>query len=140
MADKIALLVLDNCEHLIDAVADIAERLSQHCWHLVILATSREPLDIEGEVVWRVSPLAVVEPDEVERAAQAAAADAVQLFVERARSVNPQFELTDDNAADVARIVTQLNGIPLAIELAAAALGDRPLGGVLTGLADRFAL
>jgi class 3 adenylate cyclase len=138
MADKVALLVLDNCEHLLDAVADIAERLSQHCPHLVILATSREPLDIEGEVVRRVSPLPVVEPDGVEGATQVAAADSVRLFVERARSVNPQFELTDDNATDVARIVAQLNGIPLAIELAAAALGDRPLSGVLTGLADHF--
>jgi predicted ATPase/class 3 adenylate cyclase len=140
MADKVALLVLDNCEHLLDAVADIAERLSQHCPHLVILATSREPLDIEGEVVRRVSPLPVVEPDGVEGATQVAAADSVRLFVERARSVNPQFELTDDNATDVARIVAQLNGIPLAIELAAAALGDRPLSGVLTGLADHFSL
>lgn len=140
LADKVALLVLDNCEHLLDAVADIAERLSRHCPHLVILATSREPLDIEGEVVWRVSPLPVVDPDRVEGAAEAVAADAVRLFVERARSASPQFELTDDNATDVARIVAQLNGIPLAIELAAAALGDRPLSGVLTGLADRFSL
>jgi tetratricopeptide (TPR) repeat protein len=82
----------------------------------------------------------VVEPDGVEGAAEAAAAESVLLFVERARSVAPQFELTDDNAADVARIVAQLNGIPLAIELAAAALGDRPLSGVVTGLADRFSL
>ena len=140
MADKVALLVLDNCEHLLDAVADIAERLSRHCPHLVILATSREPLDIEGEVVWRLSPLPVVEPGGVQRATEVAAAESVRLFVERARSVNPQFELTDDNAADVARIVAQLNGIPLAIELAAAALGDRPLSGVVTGLADRFSL
>jgi predicted ATPase/class 3 adenylate cyclase len=140
MADKIALLVLDNCEHLLDGVAEIAERLSRHCQHLVILATSREPLDIEGEVVWRLNPLPVVEPGGVERATEVAATESVRLFVERARSVNPQFELTDDNAADVARIVAQLNGIPLAIELAAAALGDRPLSGVLTGLADRFSL
>ena len=140
MADKVALLVLDNCEHLLDAVADIAERLSRHCPHLVILATSREPLDIEGEVVWRLNPLPVVEPDGIERAAEAADTESVRLFVERARSVNPQFELTDDNAADVARIVAQLNGIPLAIELAAAALGDRPLSGVLAGLVDRFSL
>jgi len=140
MADQVALLVLDNCEHLLDAAAEIAERLSQRCPRLVILATSREPLDIEGEVVWRLSPMPVVEPDGVERATEAAAAESVLLFVERARSVVPQFELTDDNAADVASIVAQLNGIPLAIELAAAALGDRPLSGVLTGLADRFSL
>jgi predicted ATPase len=140
LADKVALVVLDNCEHLLDAVAHIAERLSRHCPHLAILATSREPLDIEGEVVWRVSPLPVVDPDGVEGAAEVATVDAARLFVERARSVSPQFELTDDNATDVARIVAQLNGIPLAIELAAAALGDRPLGGVLNGLADRFSL
>jgi predicted ATPase/class 3 adenylate cyclase len=140
LADKVALLVLDSCEHLLDAVAAIAERLSRHCPHLVILATSREPLDIEGEAVWRVSPLAIVDPNRVEGAAEVASADAVRLFVERARSANPQFELTDDNATDVARIVAQLNGIPLAIELAAAALGDRPLSGVLNGLADRFSL
>ena len=134
LADKVALLVLDNCEHLLDAVADLAARLSRHCPHLVILATSREPLDIEGEVVWRLSPLPVVDPDRVEGAAEVAPPDSVRLFVERARSANPQFELTDDNATDVARIVAQLNGIPLAIELAAAALGDRPLAGCSTGL------
>jgi predicted ATPase/class 3 adenylate cyclase len=140
MADREALLVLDNCEHLLDAVADVAERLSRHCPRLVILATSREPLDIEGEVVWRMNPLPVVEPDDVGSATELAATDSVRLFVERARSVNPHFELTDDNAIDIARIVAHLNGIPLAIELAAAALGDRPLSGVLTGLADRFSL
>jgi predicted ATPase/class 3 adenylate cyclase len=140
LADKVALLVLDSCEHLVDAVANIAERLSRHCPHLAILATSTEPLDIEGETVWRVSPLPVVDPERVEGADQIAAADAVRLFVERARSVSPRFELTDDNASDVARIVARLNGIPLAIELAAAALGDRPLGGVADGLADRFSL
>lgn len=140
LADKAALLVLDSCEHLLDAIAEIADRLSRRCPHLAILATSREPLEIEGEAVWRVSPLPVVDPDRVEGAAEIAAADAVRLFVERARSVSPRFELTDDNAADVARIVAQLNGIPLAIELAAAALGDRPLSGVASGLADRFSL
>ncbi len=140
LANREALLVLDNCEHLLAAVADLAERLSRHCPHLVILATSREPLDIEGEVVWRMNALPVKEPDGVTSAAEVADVDSVRLFVERARSVNPHFELTDDNAGDVARIVDHLNGIPLAIELAAAALGDRPLGGVLTGLADRFSL
>ncbi len=140
LADEVALVVLDNCEHLLDAVADIAERLSRHCPHLAILATSREPLDMEGEAVWRLSPLPVVDPQPVETAAEVGAADSVRLFVERARSVDPQFELTDDNAGDVARIVAQLNGIPLAIELAAAALGDRPLGSVLNDLSDRFSL
>ena len=76
-------------------------------------------------------------PNGVTSAAEVADVDSVRLFVERARSVNPHFELTDDNAIDVARLVAHLNGIPLAIELAAAALGDRPLSGVLTGLADK---
>ena len=89
LADREALLVLDNCEHLLDAVADLAERLSRHCPHLVILATSREPLDIEGEVVWRMSALPVEEPDGVDSAAEVADVDSVRLFVERARSVNP---------------------------------------------------
>ena len=140
LTDKVALLLLDNCEHLLDSVADLAARLSRHCPHLVILATSREPLDIEGELVWRLSPLPVVDPDRVEGAAEVATSDSVSLFVERARSASPKFQLTNDNATDVASIVAQLNGIPLAIELAAAALGDRPLDGVLNGLADRFSL
>ena len=140
LSARAALVVLDNCEHLLDGVAHLAERISRQCPHIVILATSREPLDIEGEVVWRVEPLPTVDPDRVTGAAEAAGADAVRLFVERAGMVLPGFQLTDDNAADVATIVAQLNGIPLAIELAAAALGDRPLAGVLAGLADRFSL
>ena len=90
--------------------------------------------------MWRVSPLPIVDPDGIDGADDAATADAVRLFVERARSASPQFELTDENAGDVARIVAQVNGIPLAIELAAAALGDRPISGVLEGLTDRFSL
>ncbi len=140
LADKALLLLLDNCEHLLDAVANLAADLSQRCPHLVIMATSREPLDIEGELVWRLGPLPVVDHHQVPAAEELEASDAVRLFVERARSVSPQFQLNDDNATAVASIVSQLNGIPLAIELAAAALGDRPLEGVVSGLADRFSL
>jgi predicted ATPase/class 3 adenylate cyclase len=140
LADTASLIVLDSCEHLLDAAAVLAERLARRCPHLVILATSREPLDIEGEIVWRMSPFPAVDPDHVGGGVGLLASDAVDLFVERARAVSPGFELTADNAADIVRIVSQLNGIPLAIELAAAALADRPLRGVLDGLADRFSL
>ena len=140
MVDKAALLVLDNCEHVIEAAAGLAERLSSHCPQLVILATSREPLDIEGEVVWRVQPLSTLDPRQVSSASDLVAVESVGLFVERARMSSPGFELTDENAADVARIVSHLNGIPLAIELAASTLSDQPLSGLLAGLDDRFAL
>ncbi|NND13760.1 MAG: hypothetical protein HKO10_07340 [Acidimicrobiia bacterium] len=140
LAHRDMLLILDNCEHLLDAVAVLVELMSQHCPHLVILTTSREPLDVEGEVVWRVGPLPVVDPESVHTVTEAEISDAVRLFVTRAALVRPGFELSDANAADVARIVSHLNGIPLAIELAAAALDERPLEGVLRGLTDRFAL
>ena len=140
LADKVALLVLDNCEHLLDAVADIAERLSRHCPHLVILATSREPLDIEGEVVWRLSPLPVVEPGRG-REGRRGRCRRVGAPVRGASPLGqPAVRAHRRQRVDVARIVAQVNGIPLAIELAAAALGDRPLSGVVTGLADRFSL
>jgi non-specific serine/threonine protein kinase len=138
LRSKSALIILDNCEHLLDAIAPLAERLSQQCPQLVILTTSREPLDIDGEVVWRLQPLQTVQPQAAPE--EIAASEAVQLFAQRAKLVTPGFELTDDNAADVARIVSSVNGLPLAIELAAAALGERSLTGVLSGLSDRFSL
>ena len=140
LAQKSALLILDNCEHLLDTTAVLAERLSQRCPDLVILATSREPLDVEGEVVWRLEPLAVAEPREASDGSTPAPADAVELFVDRAGLVQPGFQLTEDNAGVIADIVSHLNGMPLAIELAAAALAERPPEGVLGGLSDRFSL
>ena len=140
LGSKAALLILDNCEHLLDAVAGLAQMLSERCPNLVILSTSREPLDIDGEVVWRVEPLLTLDPDQTVGLADLKASDAVQLFTERAASVRPGFELTEDNAGDIARIVFHLSGMPLAIELAAAALAERSLSGVLSGLEDRFSL
>jgi predicted ATPase len=134
------LLLLDNCEHLLDAVADLVERLSRHCPHLSILVTSREPLDVDGEAVWRLDPLPTVHPSGELTAEQVGAVEAVQLFAERAALIRPGFRVTDENAASVARLVSHLDGIPLAIELAAAALMDRPLSAVLQGLTDRFTL
>jgi predicted ATPase/class 3 adenylate cyclase len=132
LAPKTILILLDNCEHILDAVAGFAERLTQACPNLVVLATSREPLDIEGEAVWRVDPLPTDQPNGV--------ADAVRLFVDRTALVRPDFRLTEDNAPEITEVVTRLSGIPLAIELAAATIGDGSLTGVLDGLRDRFAL
>lgn len=136
---KALVLLLDNCEHVLDAAAGLAERLLQHCPSLVVLATSREPLDIDGEVVWRLEPLPTADPA-VTAPAELAASDAVQLFSARAALADPGFVLTETNTADVARVVARLNGLPLAIELAAATLGDRTVTGILEGLSDRFAL
>jgi predicted ATPase/class 3 adenylate cyclase len=140
LAPRSMLLVLDNCEHLLDAVAALVERLSRHCPHLSVLVTSREPLDIDGEAVWRLSPLPTIDLSGELTAARVGAVEAVQLFAERAALVRPGFRLTDENAASVAQLVAHLDGMPLAIELAAAALIDRPLPAVLQGLTDRFVL
>jgi predicted ATPase/class 3 adenylate cyclase len=140
LAPKSLLLLLDNCEHLLDAVAGLVERLSRHCPHLSVLVTSREPLDIDGEAVWRLDPLPTIDLSGDLSADRVGAVDAARLFAERAALIRPGFRLTDENAAAVARLIAHLDGIPLAIELAAAALIDRPLSAVLQGLTDRFAL
>lgn len=140
LANNPVLVILDNCEHVISAVAQLAERLTQSCPHLVVLATSREPLGIDGEAVFRIGPLATLETKGLPGADEIATVESVQLFVERAALAQPSFELTNDNAADVVAIIAHLNGIPLAIELAAAALAERSVTGVLRGLTHRFAL
>lgn len=120
LAPRRALIVLDNCEHLIESCARCAQRLLDSCPELTILATSREPLGIPGEAVVPIAPLPV--PDGLQRvdAPALARADAVRLFVERARAAASSFALTDENVPDVVRICRQLDGIPLALELAAA--------------------
>ena len=140
LAAKAALIVLDNCEQLLEAAAGFTEQLTQRSPHVVVIATSREPLAIEGEAVWRLEPLPVTEPDAGTRVGDVLGDDAVLLFEQRAAMARPGFRVSDDNAIDVARIVHQLDGIPLAIELAAAALADRSVAGVLEGLSDRFSL
>jgi predicted ATPase/DNA-binding CsgD family transcriptional regulator/DNA-binding XRE family transcriptional regulator len=114
------LLVLDNCEHLVDACAGLAELLLRTCPGLVILATSREPLGVAGEITWRVPALRLPAPAASASGEQVAACDAVRLFLERARAVVPGFALTAENVAAVAEICRRLDGVPLAIELAAA--------------------
>jgi non-specific serine/threonine protein kinase len=115
------LIVLDNCEHLVEACAWLADRLLAECPRLRILATSREALRIASEVGWPVAPLAVPDARRTpSEPAEAAHFPSVQLFVERARSAQPTFVLTADNTAAVAQICVRLDGLPLALELAAA--------------------
>ncbi len=113
-----ALLVLDNCEHLLGTIASLSERLLSWCPGVTILATSREVLGLPGELVWRVQPLAI--PEDGSGPAIAAEAPAARLFVERAIAARPGFALGPDNVGDVVEIVRHLDGLPLAIELAAA--------------------
>src|SRR5262249_25392524 len=114
------LLVLDNCEHIVDACADLADALLRACPSLRILATSREALRIHGETAWRVPPLSTPVLDARADVERIAASEAVRLFVDRARAVHADFSLSGDNAATIADVCFRLEGIPLAIELAAA--------------------
>jgi predicted ATPase/class 3 adenylate cyclase len=137
------MLILDNCEHLIGPCAQVAAALLRRCPELVILASSREPLSIAGETIWLVPPLAVPEFRREERGAEfdnLLELEAVQLFVERAASVRPEFALTPDNVRIVAQICSRVDGIPLAIELAAARVKVLSLQQILTRLDDRFRL
>jgi predicted ATPase/DNA-binding CsgD family transcriptional regulator len=114
------LLVLDNCEHLVDACASLAEALLRSCPRLRILATSRETLGVPGETLFGVPPLSLPDPHRLSDVESLARYEATGLFVERARAVKPDFSLTTSNAPAVAQICYRLDGIPLAIELAAA--------------------
>jgi predicted ATPase/class 3 adenylate cyclase/DNA-binding CsgD family transcriptional regulator len=109
------LLVVDNCEHLLDATAELIDTLLRACANLSFLTTSRAPLGIDGETTWRVPPLST--PTDAE---SLIGSDAVRLFVDRACKVRPNFALSHDDRSAVAQICTRLDGIPLAVELAAA--------------------
>jgi non-specific serine/threonine protein kinase len=123
LREKQVLLVLDNCEHLVAACAALASALLRSCPRLRVLATSRVVLGIAGEVVWRVPTLAAPNPEALPPPERLAQSPAVRLFVERARHRQPSFELTPENARAVAEVCRRLEGIPLAIELAAARVG-----------------
>jgi non-specific serine/threonine protein kinase len=122
LAGRQLLLVLDNCEHLVDAIAKLADQLLRAAAELSVLATSREALTIDGETVMAVPPLPVPQADQPLTPAQLALVPAVRLFAERAAQVMPGFAVTEANMAAVAGICRQLEGLPLAIELAAARL------------------
>nr|WP_271209256.1 protein kinase [Rhodococcus wratislaviensis]GLK33750.1 hypothetical protein GCM10017611_05930 [Rhodococcus wratislaviensis] len=134
------LLVLDNCEHIVNAVAELAGPLLQVCPRLRILATSREGLGIGGEAVLRVPPLAVPDPERRPSLRGMPKYDAVTLFAERAAAAVPGFALTEDNAATVAGICHRLDGLPLPIELAAARLRALSPEQILQRLTDRYTL
>jgi predicted ATPase/class 3 adenylate cyclase len=130
------LLLLDNCEHLVDSVAVVCEHLLRRCPDVIVLATGREPLAISGEVVWRVPSLGLPPTDD--RLDALAASDAVALFCERARAADASFTLTADCAPAVGRICRRLDGIPLAIELAAARIRVLSPEQIADRLDDRF--
>jgi predicted ATPase/DNA-binding CsgD family transcriptional regulator len=140
LASRRALVLLDNCEHLAEEAAGVAEALARGCPGVTVLATSREPLGAAGEVRWRVPSMTVPAAAEADSPAAALRSDAVRLFVERAGRARPGFVLTAAEAPAVVRICRELDGIPLAIELAAARMGALPAAAVADALADRFRL
>jgi predicted ATPase len=127
ITDRAVLIVFDNCEHLLDGCAALIAALLAACPRLTILATSREPLGVPGEVTWAAPSLSLTD-------------DAVELFSDRARLARPDFVVTAENAAVVAEICERLDGLPLAIELAAARVRALSLDDIIDGLRDRFHL
>ena len=160
LTDARALLIIDNCEHVLDATRDLTGRLLESCRGLRIVATSREPLGLHGEHAWRVPSLRVPGRADDEPRSGATptprrtpttgadaltresllACESVALFVDRARDVRPAFELTDENALSVAEICRRLDGIPLAVELAAARVKVLSPEDIARRLHDRFRL
>lgn len=140
LSSRGALLVLDNCEHLVDAAAALTEALLRTCPDLRILATSREPLAIGAESVLRVPSLTVPDPDRPPHLQGLPRYEAITLFVERAAAAVPGFELTEDNHVAVAAICHRLDGLPLPIELAAVRLRAMSPEQILDRLTDRYQL
>nr|WP_239062176.1 LuxR C-terminal-related transcriptional regulator [Streptomyces sp. SID13031] len=135
-----SLLVLDNCEHLPEACAELIERLLGRCPRLRVLTTSREPLRARGEVVVRLGVLSLPKSGQALGKEKVLATEAAKLFVDRALAVDPGFAVTEENAALVAQICCRVDGLPLAIELAARRVSAVPLAEVLAGLTDQLGL
>lgn len=135
---KELLLLLDNVEHLVRASAEFAEHVLAQCPKLTVLVTGREALFIDGETTIQIPSLGI--PEEKNSSDEIAMSEGVQLFMERARAVRPDFALTEQNAATVAEIVRRLDGIPLALELAAARLRMLTVERIAARLNDRFRL
>nr|WP_227370967.1 adenylate/guanylate cyclase domain-containing protein [Mycobacterium fragae] len=127
IGDRQLLIVLDNCEHLLDATSSLTVELLGACAGLRLLATSREPTGVAGEVTFLVPSLSLAD-------------EAIELFADRARRVRPDFTVTDDNVAALTEICRRLDGMPLAIELAAARVRALSLNEIVSGLHDRFRL
>ena len=145
LRSKQLLLVLDNCEHLIDACALLADELLNACPGLKVMVTSRQALGVTGETIWRVPSLSFPDLDRLPRAEKElssviASYESIQLFVDRAAAMDTRFGLTEQNALAVARICHHLDGVPLAIELAAACAPILTVGEILARLNERFTL
>jgi predicted ATPase/DNA-binding CsgD family transcriptional regulator len=159
LSDRHLLLVLDTCEHLIDAVAELVEAILVAAPHVTVLTSSREPLDVDGETTYPIRPLPVTRPEATGEEPHsfgmkhfpasgdtgggtetATAGDAVELFARRAAAVVPGFTVTDANRADVIRLCDRLDGIPLAIELAAVRLRSLSLAELAARLDRRLPL
>jgi predicted ATPase/DNA-binding CsgD family transcriptional regulator len=140
LASSSALVVLDNCEHLLEASAEVAVAMLDAGPEVQVLATSRAPLGVGGESDWRVPPMWLPAERDSAPIEALAQSDAAQLFIQRASKVRPNFALTSDNARAVAQICADLDGIPLAIELAAARVRVLSVQQIRAGLADRFHL
>jgi predicted ATPase/DNA-binding SARP family transcriptional activator len=134
------LLLLDNCEHLLEACATLARSLLTSCPRLFVLATSRQPLHVPGELVFRVPGLTIANPAGGLDPQQLAGYESIRLFVERAQAASLGFTLNERNAGDVARICHDLDGLPLAIELAASRAAALPVDVIADRLGDRFQL
>ncbi|MFJ8025698.1 ATP-binding protein [Streptomyces sp. NPDC096311] len=140
LARRQALILLDNCEHLVDACAVLTDRLLRGCARVRVLATSRQVLGIVGEHVYQVPPLSVPEPADAPPAEALDRYESVRLLTDRATAIRPGFAVSNTNHAAVVRLCARLDGIPLAIELAASRLRSLPLSEVADRLEDRFAL
>ncbi|PTR30191.1 putative ATPase [Rhodococcus sp. OK519] len=138
LADRNVLLVLDNCEHLVDAAAKLVDELLRECPSVRVVATSREPLGVGGEAVLRVPPLPVPDPDRPPSLEALPRYESVTLFEERARAAVPDFAVTEDNRETVVQICHRLDGLPLPIELAAARLRALSPEQILERLSDRY--
>lgn len=136
--DKSMLLVLDNCEHVVAGCAILAAGLLRYTRRVHIVATSREILAVAGEAMWPVPPLATPDPKQLPALENFSLCESVQLFVERARAANPEFCVTQENAPAIAEICSRLDGIPLAVELAAARVSVLSPENIADRLGDRF--
>jgi predicted ATPase/DNA-binding NarL/FixJ family response regulator len=137
---RLLLLILDTCEHVVGACATLVHHLLASCPGVRVIATSREPLRVRGETVWRVPPLALPAPAAELGAGELARHEAIRLFADRAAAVRPGFALDAGNSAAVLRLCRTLDGMPLAIELAAARVGALSVEQIAARLGDRFQL
>jgi predicted ATPase/DNA-binding SARP family transcriptional activator len=140
LSNKHCLLILDNCEHLAEACAALAQELLRRCPRVRLLATSRETLGLPGEATYRVPSLSLPDPRQAPDPGALLQYEAIRLFVDRAALSQPAFVVTEDNAATLVQICRHLDGIPLAIELAAARVRALSVEAIAAHLGDRFRL